>query len=263
MYLAAVPVICAAIGSLVFGYSAAGFTVRPSVFGAIETAVVQYALQLGGIYVFALIIDMLTPQFGGSSDRVRAFKLAAYSATASWAAGVFALVPALAFLSILGLYSLYLLYTGAPVLMHVRDDDAVPFTLAVIGVEILLSIVATILLAALTPGADPGPNSRMSGKVSLPGGSSVDLGRLNKESEPSVSNSITKQMEKAGQNGEGADGASEPPGESRRSNSRNSFRSRSPAATQRSEPRQPAPARVDFPSSAPTRSIRKARPASA
>ena len=210
VYLAAVPVICAAIGSLVFGYSAAGFTVRPSVFGAIETAVVQYALQLGGVYVFALIIDMLTPQFGGSSDRVRAFKLAAYSATASWAAGVFALVPALAFLSILGLYSLYLLYTGAPVLMHVRDDNAVPFTLAVIGVGILLSIVATILLAALTPGINPGPNSRMSGKVSLPGGGSVDLSQLDEATKRL--DSITKQMEKAGQNGEGADGASEPPG---------------------------------------------------
>ena len=209
VYLAAVPVICTAIGSLVFGYSAAGFTVRPSLFGAIETAVVQYALQLGGVYVFALIIGTLAPRFGGVNDRVSALKLAAYSATASWAAGVFALVPALAFLAILGLYSLYLLYTGAPVLMHIRDDKAASFTLAIIGVGILLSIVATMLLAALTPDINPAPDGRMSGKVSLPGVGSVDLSKLD-EATKRLSY-IAKQMEAGGQ---GAKQGSEevPPG---------------------------------------------------
>ena len=208
IYLAAVPAICSAIGSLMFGYGAAGFTVRPSLLGAIETAVAQYALQLGGVYVFGLIIAMLAPRFGGASDRESAFKLAAYSATASWAAGVFTIVPALGFLSILGLYSLYLLYTGVPVLMQVKDDKVMSFTLSIIGVGIVLSLVAAVLLAALTPDLDPAPASRMSGKVTLPGVGSVDLGKLDEATKRL--DYITKQMEKYGQGGEGGSGASEP-----------------------------------------------------
>src|SRR3546814_4593139 len=69
-------------------------------------------LTIVGVFLFALIIDWLAPRFGGTSSRVQAVKVAAYSATAGWVAGIFALVPSLAMLSILGLYSLYLLYLG-------------------------------------------------------------------------------------------------------------------------------------------------------
>jgi hypothetical protein len=133
-YLATVPVLCRLIGSLVFGYGFGAFTYRPSLLGAFSTVILQYAMQLGGVYVFALIIDALAPRFGGDKDRVSAFKLAAYSATASWLAGVFYLLPVLHVLALLGLYSLYLLYTGISVLMRVPSERALAFTGTLIAV---------------------------------------------------------------------------------------------------------------------------------
>jgi hypothetical protein len=187
VYVAAIPVVCTLIGSLIFGYGYAGLAVRPSFFGALWTAAVQYALQLGGVYVFAMIIDALAPRFGGISNRVSAFKLAAYSTTASWVAGAFTLVPALSFLSILGLYSLYLLYTGAPVLTRVAREKAVVFTAAIVGVGIVLGIVAALLLVALTPELGP----RQSAKLQ-PGSGMSSLDDATKRLEY-----ITKQMEAA------------------------------------------------------------------
>jgi hypothetical protein len=180
VYLAAIPVLSALVGGLVFGYGFAGVTFRPSFFGGVWAAAVQYALQLAAVYVFALIADNLAPRFGGQEDQVSAFKLAAYSYTASWVAGIFMLIPALAFLTILGLYSLYLLYTGAPVLMKVPQDRTFSYTIVIILVGIVLSFVVGAIALALTPRVGPATTvGGLSGKLNLPGGVSVDMGKLN------------------------------------------------------------------------------------
>ena len=203
IYVAALPVLATLIGSLVFGYGITGVTFRPSLGAALTTAVLQYALQLGAVYVFAMIIDWLAPRFSGESNRVNAFKLAAYSATASWLAGSFALVPALAFLSILGLYSIYLLYTGAPVLMKIAGDRSFTYTAAVIVAGILLSLIVGAIGAMFLPN----PVQTMSdagGKVTLPGGVTFDTNKLDEATKHLEQ--ITKQME---QNMPGAQGAAD------------------------------------------------------
>src|SRR5690606_29973279 len=115
--LAAIGPIASLIGGQVFGYGAFGFSYRPGLVAAIVTAIVTYVLSIVAVYVLMLIADFLAPKFSGESNRLNAFKLVAYSYTASWLAGVFGLIPSLAFFSLLGLYSLYLLYTGATPLM--------------------------------------------------------------------------------------------------------------------------------------------------
>jgi hypothetical protein len=71
------------------------------------------------VYVMALIIDALAPTFQGQKNHPNALKLAVYSMTPAWLAGVFSLIPGLRPLSILGLYGLYLLRVGLPPLMKV------------------------------------------------------------------------------------------------------------------------------------------------
>jgi hypothetical protein len=180
VYLAAVPVLCTLIGSLLFGYGVGGFTYRPSFFGAVATAILQYAMQLGGVYVFALIIDALAPRFGGQKDRVSAFKLAAYGATASWLAGVFYLLPVLHVLALLGLYSLYLIYTGVPVLMRVPAERALAFTGVLIAIGLVIGLVIAALIGALVPVPGPGSVGEVGGKISLPGGVNLDMDKLDK-----------------------------------------------------------------------------------
>lgn len=183
MPLAAFPVVCTLIGSLVFGLGAFGMTYRPSVVGAITQAVVSYGLSLAMVYVVALIIEALAPNFGGVKDRLQAIKIAAYFPTASWVAGVFGLVPALAMVALLGgLYSLYLLYLGLPKLMKTPQDKALPYSAVVVVVAIVLSLVigmAAGSVAALTGGAARlGGAGHVSGTVKVPGGGSLDLGKL-------------------------------------------------------------------------------------
>ncbi|HTE18449.1 MAG TPA: YIP1 family protein, partial [Armatimonadota bacterium] len=107
-------------------------------------------LGLAGVWVFGKIVQALAPQFGGTGEEVPAMKLAAYSPTAMWLAGVFALVPPLAILSLLGLYSLYILYKGVPVVTRVPEDRALVFTLTLIVcaivVNFLVVFVASLLL---------------------------------------------------------------------------------------------------------------------
>ena len=150
-----------------------------AVLHSVTMAILQYAMQLGGVYVFALIIDALTPRFGGQKDRISAFKLAAYSATASWLAGVFYLLPALHVLALLGLYSLYLLYTGVPILMRVPAERALGFTGALIAIGFVIGLVIAGLVAAMLP-SPPTTDGKVGGTISLPGGVNLDMDKLDK-----------------------------------------------------------------------------------
>ncbi len=135
--LAAIGPVCRLVGSLMFGHSFFGITYRPSIMGALSTAVITYAMTLIGVFVLALVVDFLAPHFGSTASRTQAFKLAAYSSTAAWIIGLFGLLPALLFLSILGLYSFYLFYIGLPVMMKTPPDKAPMHTLAIVAVSIV------------------------------------------------------------------------------------------------------------------------------
>jgi hypothetical protein len=145
--LAAIGPICQFIGYSLIGFRIpfGGGVYRTPIGSGVTGAIVGYILALVATYVLALVIDALAPTFGGTKNQVQAFKVAAYSATAGWVAGIFAIIPGLRWLGILGLYSLYLLYLGLPVLMKSPKERALPYTVVVILVGIVLAvIVATI-----------------------------------------------------------------------------------------------------------------------
>jgi hypothetical protein len=145
MILAAIGPIAGLIGHQVFGV----FGYKPPLMYSVSWAVVTYVLALVSVYVSSLVIDALAPSFGGTKDSLKAFKVAAYSATAAWVAGIFGIIPMLGFLAIVGLYSLYLLYLGLPRLMRVADDKALGYTIVVIIVQIVLYAVCFWLVGML------------------------------------------------------------------------------------------------------------------
>src|SRR5262249_40502513 len=123
------------------------------------------------------------------------FKLVAYAATAAWLAQVFGLIPPVRFFSILGFYAIYLYYVGTEPLMKVPAEKAggyvaVTFLCAIVGGFLLSLIIApiTLLFAGLTGGSIVAANNEMSGKVTVPGGGSIDLDKVQQ---------ATKQMEAA------------------------------------------------------------------
>ena len=60
-----------------------------------------------------------------------ALKLSIYAHTPVWLAGIFLLIPGLHFLMVLGLYGVYLLWTGLPVLMRTPQYRLLPYTMIV------------------------------------------------------------------------------------------------------------------------------------
>lgn len=145
--LAAIGPIAQIIGWSVFGMSLPFVgTFRIPIAYAVRTAVITYVASLISVFVLALIIDALAPTFGGQKNQMQALKVAAYSSTAAWLAGIFGLIPALAILGLVGLYSLYLLYLGLPVLMKAPEDKAMGYTVVVI----ICAIVLWIIIAAVT-----------------------------------------------------------------------------------------------------------------
>jgi hypothetical protein len=148
--LAAIGPIASLIGMTVFGMPIPFVgTVRVPVTTAVGRAVLSYVLSLVAVYVLALIIDALAPNFGGTKNRVQAFKVSAYSATASWVAGIFGLIPALGVLAILGLYSLYLLYTGLPVLMKSPADRSLGYTVVVVIAAIVIFVIIGVIVGTV------------------------------------------------------------------------------------------------------------------
>ncbi len=181
--LAAIGPVATLIGGQVFGHGAFGIVYRPTLLSAVVTALVGYALTLVMVYVCALVVDALAPQFGGTKNKLSAFKVAAYGATAGWVAGIFGLIPALGLIALLGgLYSLYLIYLGLPVLMKAPEDKAVGYTAVVVLVMIVAALVVSLVTAPIAllfgGGGLVSSASSVSGTVNVPGAGSLDLGKL-------------------------------------------------------------------------------------
>lgn len=141
--LAAIPPIASFIGMSLIGISMLGVHYRTPFLTGIIHAVVSYGLSLIGLYVVAQIIDALAPSFGSQKNLVNAMKVAVFSWTPSWIAGILVIIPVLSPIAILlSLYSLYLFYLGLPILMDTPKDKALGYFV----VTILLSIVIFILI---------------------------------------------------------------------------------------------------------------------
>lgn len=141
--LAAIGPLAMVIGWSVFGF---GGLFRFAFAATLKYAIIIYVAGLIGVFVLALIIDALAPTFGGQKNQVQALKVAAYSYTAAWVAGIFNLIPALAILVLLiSLYSLYLLFLGLPVLMKAPQDKAVAYTVVVVVAAIVLWVIIGVI----------------------------------------------------------------------------------------------------------------------
>ena len=188
--LAAIGPVAGFIHGQVFGFGAFGISYRPGIVAGLSTLVVSYVLGLIGVVVLALVAQNVAPRFGGVADRTSAFKLVVYGSTAAWVAGVFQLIPGLGLLAILGLYSLYLYYLGATPVMRVPQDKAAGFTAVTILAAVLLYIVVGAVSSAFLGifggglGSHVADNSgTVSGKLTVPGGGTVDIGALNAANE--------------------------------------------------------------------------------
>lgn len=150
-YVMPLAVLAALLGFLrmsVLGVNSAfGSTFRMPISSGLTYTVVMFVSALFGIFVVALIINALAPTFSGTRDQRQALKVSAYSLTPAMLGSVLALSPVLPTLLQLlaGLYGIYVLYLGLPVLMQSPKEKAFGYTASVVICTILVGIVFAVL----------------------------------------------------------------------------------------------------------------------
>jgi hypothetical protein len=139
MILAAVPAVFQFLGHILVGQRLPMIgRYRWPIGSALASAVVAYVLSLATVYLFALIINALAPNFSSAKNMTNAVKLAVYSMTPGWVAGVLNIIPGLWVLGLLAsLYGLYILYLGLDTPMMETPKDKV---MGYFGVSILVVI---------------------------------------------------------------------------------------------------------------------------
>jgi hypothetical protein len=133
-------------------------TYRMPLTSALGMAVASLVSAAVGVYVLAIVIDALAPTFGAERSREQALKVAVYSATPVWLAGLLQIIPVLGVLALAGAsYALYLLYLGLPRLMKSPPDKTLGYFGAVIISAIVIGFIGSTLVAQF--GAYPALNT--------------------------------------------------------------------------------------------------------
>ena len=149
--LAAIGAIAGFIGGSLVGHSVPFVgTYRVPIASGLATALFVVGMAVVSVFLLSLIINALAPKFGGEQNSAQAFKVAVYSFTPAWVAGVLQIIPALGILGIFAaLYALYVLYLGLPRLMKAPQDKAGAYTAVVAVCAIAIMFVIGITAAAV------------------------------------------------------------------------------------------------------------------
>ena len=141
---AAIPAVCGVIRLSIFGVASTVGTLQISLLSRMLYGTLTYASAFVVVLVVALVVDLMAPTFGGRRNFDKALELTVYSCMPVWLAGVFLLVPALWFLMVLGLYGVYLLWTGLPRLMKAPDNPGT--TIGYVAAILVCAIVIRVIL---------------------------------------------------------------------------------------------------------------------
>jgi hypothetical protein len=151
--MAAIPPVCEFVKVSLLGYAWHGFRVyRRGIGAGLADAIVEYVIALIAVYVLAVIIESLASNFGGQPNRVQALKVAGYSYTASWVAGLAQILPGLYGLFALAgvIYSVFLLYVGLPSAMKVPPEQAGGYTAVIAIIALVVGWVIALITGGVT-----------------------------------------------------------------------------------------------------------------
>jgi len=136
LILAAIPVVAHFIGYAISGFYWRGFFGR-----ALISIILEYVLSLAVVYVLALAIKTVAPNFSSKADMLSAMKLAVYSWTPAWVAGILYIIPSYMswlLVALISLYSIYLLYLGLDSPLLDTPKEKITGYLVVITVIVLV-----------------------------------------------------------------------------------------------------------------------------
>ncbi|WP_386078325.1 Yip1 family protein [Vreelandella sp. F11] len=154
LLLAAIPVVCALIGTTQVGWTYGGSeTYRVSLTNGIALGVAFYALILMAVAVVGTLIHWLARRIDTRPSRRDCLIFAGYIATPMFLCGVFALYPAFWFCMlgmVIGLlYSAYLLYKGTPSFLGISHERGFILSTTTLGVGVLVLEALLVVIVLL------------------------------------------------------------------------------------------------------------------
>ncbi len=150
--LAAIPAVCQFIGLSLIGRNIPWRGLTRFGFGrTLFYAIFLYGLSLVSVYVLGIIINALAPTFSSKQNKENAMKIAVFSMTPAWIAGVFHLIPFLSFLAVFGsFYGIYLFYLGfTSSLMETPPDKVIGYVVVSIVVAFILTAIVWAVVGAI------------------------------------------------------------------------------------------------------------------
>jgi hypothetical protein len=141
--LALIPAMFGFIGASIVGAVVpGGGVVRAPLFDGSFGAVFGYVLAFVTVLILSVIINLVAPLFGGRRDFDSALKLAVYSYTPVWLAGIFLVLPGLRFLVLTGFYGAYVLSRGLPRLMKSSEQKSPLYIVLIVVCASALTLLA-------------------------------------------------------------------------------------------------------------------------
>ncbi|MFZ4707268.1 MAG: YIP1 family protein [Bacteroidales bacterium] len=150
LILALIPAVSAFIKYGIIGFSFMGYTSR-SISSGIQTGLIQLLSAVIGVYLLAWVIDLLAPSFDSEKNFGRSLQLAVYSSTPQWVAGILLLLSTSMSMLIMlfGLYAIYLLAVGMPVLKRTPREKVVGYVIVTIIAMVVIALVMALIMAAI------------------------------------------------------------------------------------------------------------------
>jgi len=148
--LALIPAISGFVKYGIIGFSFMGYTSR-SISSGIQMGLTSLLGAVIGVYLLAWVVDLLAPSFDSEKNFGRSLQLAVYSSTPQWVAGILLLLSTgmSMLIMLLGLYAIYLLAVGMPVLKKTPKDKVTGYVVLTIIAMIVIGLVMTFVLAAI------------------------------------------------------------------------------------------------------------------
>ena len=154
LVIALIPAICSYYAAAHLGWSiGVGDIIKLPQSSAIAMSIAMYAGLVVGVIGLAYLIQWMAKTFDATPDFTQSLELAAYTATPLLMAGLSALYPELWFVAVVGLgalgYSVYLLYSGVPIMMNIPEEKGFIYSSSVVTCGLVLLVALMALSAVL------------------------------------------------------------------------------------------------------------------
>ena len=153
LIMAFIPVLTGYYATAHIGWSiGVGDVVKLSEESALRISIAMYVALVLSVFTLSFLTHWMAITFGATPSYKQTIELTVYASTPVFISGLSALYPELWFLTIAGLigvgYSVYLLYIGVPILMHIPEERGFIYASSIVTASLVL-LVSIIILSIL------------------------------------------------------------------------------------------------------------------